>query len=167
MVFQVQETTSCQHYFLTFCLVTCGNDLRESAQFEYISQFLSALLIFIVFNASICSTPPPSTSTFLIWLRWKCSVLKRLAKKNQQQQFSALQGFSKTWRFTSMIKEKPTSVNRSGILILLVWRMVDRKYENPTLSACTLLMVQSFSFYKIKRKNQRHIYNRNPDIRYR
>lgn len=61
---------------LTFCFVTFGNDRTESAQFEYISQFLFGFLKFIVISAAVCCVPPPFTATFSIELLVVESVLK-------------------------------------------------------------------------------------------
>ena len=61
---------------LTCCFMTFGNDRTESAQFEYISQFLAGSSSCMAFSKFICSMPPPSTSTLDTWLVLFPSILK-------------------------------------------------------------------------------------------
>lgn len=46
----------------TFCFMTRGKCRIESAQFEYISQFLFWSSSCMVFSAALCWMLPPSTS---------------------------------------------------------------------------------------------------------
>lgn len=65
---------------LTCCFMTFGNDRTESAQFEYISQFLAGSESCMAFSEFTCSMPPPSTSTLDTWLVWLLPILKRFGE---------------------------------------------------------------------------------------
>lgn len=62
---------------LTFCFITSGKDRTESAQFEYISQFLLGSSRLMVFSPAICCTPPPFTSTSARWFPLRVPGLEK------------------------------------------------------------------------------------------
>lgn len=78
VVFNVFKFSS---FSFTFCFMTPGNDRMESAQLEYFSQFVFWSSSCMAFSVAICWTPPPLTSSLLIWFVFLLTIFRRFAER--------------------------------------------------------------------------------------
>lgn len=67
-------------FSFTFCFITPGNDRMESAQLEYFSQFAFWSPSCMAFSVAICWTPPPLTSSLLMWFSFLLTICRRFAE---------------------------------------------------------------------------------------
>lgn len=116
--------------------MTCGNDRTESAQFEYISQFLFGSLRCMAFSAATCWMPPPSTSTLFTWLFLLVPIKKKKKRKKACRQDGWQSAFHKLWYVCRMnITIVPLCDARlSWPLLQSTWVMGKKRTQRRVLS---------------------------------